>query len=312
MGGFGANVSALVETYTKCLELLKAFKGHRGSDGDSVNTHVSEAHSHLRSSIRSDRAQVRRAYSSKLSETGSRLERGDSRSRSKIRHILDRLKASILNLLSMAKTQHPVLDYESLMSLSNSSRVDAIKAMDQLSQRLSSSSSLTRKNRRPKSPGSSSTHIRKSSRNSLKKRKEKSIENAATSHHHSHSSDRQAATSHESSSRKSTESRKTVKKRKNSHGHRESRYSTSPLRTSKFPDKSSDIQRRLCISMISTSSDSTQLGEIPQRRSRRLTRMSDISSIESYGIQPIYPLHPYQPPQKTKEGLLRRIFGSRS
>jgi hypothetical protein len=80
MGGFGENVSALVDTYSKCLGLLKAFKGHRrSSDTRSVDTALSDAHSRLQSSIRSDRTQVRRAYTSKLSKNGTRLEKGDGK-----------------------------------------------------------------------------------------------------------------------------------------------------------------------------------------------------------------------------------------
>lgn len=78
MGGFGASVSALVDTYTRCLDLLKAFKGHNGSGDTAPNDPaLKKANAHLRDSIRSDRSQIRKAYSSKLSKSGNRLERGD-------------------------------------------------------------------------------------------------------------------------------------------------------------------------------------------------------------------------------------------
>lgn len=77
MSDFGAGVSALVDTYSRCLGLLKAFKGHDGSGGTSPSDPgLKKANAHLRGSIRSDRAQIQKAYS-KLSKSGNRLERGD-------------------------------------------------------------------------------------------------------------------------------------------------------------------------------------------------------------------------------------------
>ncbi|KAK7963845.1 hypothetical protein PG996_008469 [Apiospora saccharicola] len=165
MGGFGASVSALDDTYTRCLRLLKAFKG-RGGSGDTApnDPALEKANAHLRDSIRSDRSQIRKAYSSKLSKSGNRLERGDAPSKAAIRRILDRLKAAIKNLLSMVKTQKPALDYQSLMSLSNASRVDAIRTMEHLSMRLSSSSGLFHEHRRPVSRSSSSSTKKKARR----------------------------------------------------------------------------------------------------------------------------------------------------
>ncbi len=72
--GFSESVTALLDTYSNCLELLKAFS-RRGRSGHSTSNEAV-----LRRSIRSDRAKVRRAYSSRLSETGSRFEKGDGES----------------------------------------------------------------------------------------------------------------------------------------------------------------------------------------------------------------------------------------
>jgi len=65
---FGESVTALIDTYSNCLKLLKAFNRRNGSEDEVL----------LRKSIKSDRAKVRRAYSSRLSERGDRLEKGDS------------------------------------------------------------------------------------------------------------------------------------------------------------------------------------------------------------------------------------------
>lgn len=75
MGTFGATVTSLLDTYTKCLSLLKGFRGGDGGHGTA-----SELQSSLGSSLRSDRARVRRAYSSQLSQNGVRFEKGDGES----------------------------------------------------------------------------------------------------------------------------------------------------------------------------------------------------------------------------------------
>jgi hypothetical protein len=69
--GLGDSVTALLDTYSNCLKLLKAFKHHDHRNG-STESLV------LRKSIKSDRDLVRRAYSSRRSETGRRFVKGDS------------------------------------------------------------------------------------------------------------------------------------------------------------------------------------------------------------------------------------------
>lgn len=67
MGRFGNTVDSLLETYSKCLSLLK---GLRGAENNSQPRQ-------LRKCIRSDRSKVLRAYSSRLSLSGSHFEKGD-------------------------------------------------------------------------------------------------------------------------------------------------------------------------------------------------------------------------------------------
>lgn len=69
--GFGDSVTALLDTYANCLKLLKAFNG-----GKADRDRAGEARL-LRSSIKSDRAKIHRAYSSRRSVAGSRFEKGD-------------------------------------------------------------------------------------------------------------------------------------------------------------------------------------------------------------------------------------------
>ena len=71
---FGAGVAALVDTYSHCLDLLHTLKRRTkragpGPDGDRQSL--------LRRSLRADRGQIQRSYSSQLSTKGSELELGD-------------------------------------------------------------------------------------------------------------------------------------------------------------------------------------------------------------------------------------------
>lgn len=68
-------MSVLLDTYTRCLELLKTPVSKRPRDPDAAFR--SDARSRLRASMRSDRAQIRQAYASKLSASGSCLDKGD-------------------------------------------------------------------------------------------------------------------------------------------------------------------------------------------------------------------------------------------
>lgn len=68
---FGQAVDSLLDTYSKCLALLKGTRQERRS---------SEPQARLGSSLRSDRARIRRVYSSRLSENGVRFDKGDGES----------------------------------------------------------------------------------------------------------------------------------------------------------------------------------------------------------------------------------------
>ncbi|KAI0124420.1 hypothetical protein BJ170DRAFT_686773 [Xylariales sp. AK1849] len=306
MAGFGTSVLALLETYTKCLHLLKAFEGHRNSDTESD---VSEVHSRLRSSIRSDRAQVRRAYSARLSQNGSSLTIGDTRSKSALRRILDRLKTAILNLLSLAKTQRPVINYESLMSLSNSSRIDAIQTMDRLSRRLSSSSGLLRENRRFISSVSSSSS-EKSRKRSSRQQPKQGHSTTASDARPNHTQTKVAVSDVPPTRKRpkpahSRDRKVAAKGSGPSHG----RSGSSETRSSTSSD-TGPLRVPNRVSLVSMSSDSTKLGEISYRRSRLLPSL-DSSSLGEYNVKPVYPLHQYHSPPKEKRGLLRRLFGSK-
>jgi hypothetical protein len=70
---FGNSVNTLLDIYSNCISLLKAFKRRDGSGTSRQEKHEAQ----LRKSLKEDRAKVRRAYSSAVSERGSRFEHGD-------------------------------------------------------------------------------------------------------------------------------------------------------------------------------------------------------------------------------------------
>ncbi|KAK7749872.1 hypothetical protein SLS53_000454 [Cytospora paraplurivora] len=141
---FGTSVSALLETFDNCISLLKAFRRPSKDNGSRKVHRSSNQQSLLRHSLKTDRKKVERAYSSRLSEAGSSFEKGDSKSISALSRVLRKLNAAIAKLMRLAsKGESPDLDYQSLMSLSNASRLQAIKTFDRLSHRISSKSSGT-------------------------------------------------------------------------------------------------------------------------------------------------------------------------
>lgn len=73
--GFGDSIAALLETYSNCATLLKAYK--HDANGEDGNVKVDAQNKHLRKSLKADRGMVERAYASRLAELGSRLKRGD-------------------------------------------------------------------------------------------------------------------------------------------------------------------------------------------------------------------------------------------
>lgn len=135
---FDDSITALLETYSNCATLLKAYK--HDANGEDGNVKVDAQNKHLRKSLKADRAMVERAYSIRLAELGSRLKRGDARSVSAVDGILKRLKAAISSLLrASSNKQTPALNYDALRSLSNSSKNEAIKTIDNLARRLGGS-----------------------------------------------------------------------------------------------------------------------------------------------------------------------------
>lgn len=77
--GFGDSVAELLKTYSNCLSLLKSLRPRKKSSDINDVTKAEDQQVTLLKSLKKDRALVERAYSSRLSESGSRLKKGDGK-----------------------------------------------------------------------------------------------------------------------------------------------------------------------------------------------------------------------------------------
>jgi hypothetical protein len=203
--------------------------------------------------------------------------------KSSLRRILRRLTEAIRRLLHLASsTPAPVLDYDSLVSLSSLSRKDAIRAMDQLSHRLNSSrSSLASSkpaDKRRRGSSTSSSASRQPDRRKDEPRSKKRWSSPAQS------TDQAGA------------HKRHVKQRSvpiTTGG----RPSLSPSDRSRTLMAEQSVSSRTAVgsrnrtSLYSIATDSTKLGEIPERKLRR--RQTQNSATDEYGAQAAYPIRPF-------------------
>ncbi|KAK3326500.1 hypothetical protein B0H66DRAFT_600618 [Apodospora peruviana] len=353
---FGNSVSALLETYSNCLALLKAFKHH---DGNSI-LGADGQKARLRKSLKADRKLVERTYSAKLSQAGSRLEKGDGRAISVLDRILKKLRAAIASLLRLGSNRknQPALDYDSLKSLSNASRIEAIQAIDHLSRRLSSSpsrSTLISYSSTSSSSRSSTTatpppgHTRRSKRHASSPSSSSSSGSSGGSSRLRKSASSPSAQSQDPLRKKtppimeeeykddgeailpaaapvtnnkqkhSSSKKKSSSKLRKGEGEKKQPHHGGSNRSSQGDRNSSPKDRALPaaapaqpnrISMMSVATDSTNLGEIPERKWRTYHHAAAVSySSDEYNVAPLYPLKPYATPERVKKKQSPRFWG---
>ncbi|RYP56952.1 hypothetical protein DL769_009802 [Monosporascus sp. CRB-8-3] len=218
----------------------------------------------------------------------------------------------------MAKTRKASIDYASLVSLSNSSRIDAIKTMDELSHRLSgSSSSGVGRKKKTSSPSTSSPP---SSSNPKSARKHKSHESTVKKSKQGGKDSADSKLRKPSKDNKVTREPDSVLSHGWSWGRRNPKETTKQAKDNPPKDsrnstgapelrRTTDPTSRNRNSFWSMSTDSTKLGEISPRRSR-LTRNPG-SDEKEYGYRPTYPLHAPKPATGEKSGLFKRFFGAK-
>lgn len=220
-----------------------------------------------------------------------------AKARSALSKVLRRLNAAIANLMRLvSKSSKPLMDYQSLMSLSNTSRIQTIKTFDQLSRRLSSKSS------RGSVVSAATSDSPKSSKSSR------------TAKSSTLSKDRKHKTAKLSKSQDSNNERKPTGNHHSGIQHTDPPRLESSIATpllDAMEDRNSSLRRRSSLmdrfSLISISSTSTKLGEIPERRWRGRPDGLD-GRLDEYNAPIVYPLRPYQPVVKERRfmGLFRR------
>ncbi|KAL2019978.1 hypothetical protein VTK56DRAFT_8978 [Thermocarpiscus australiensis] len=301
---FDDSIAALLDTYANCISLLRAFKHGRR---ESTTTATQHQHAHLRETLKSDRALVERTYTSTLSESGTRLKKGDARAISALDRILKKLRGAIANLLRLSSKKDGLdLDYESLMFLSNASRVEAVKAIESLSRRLGS-------------PSRSSVRSSPSSKASPSVRHKCGSQSKGRSSTPNPSKGGRAQDSPRKRPPSATKEGKATSGQQKSNTGR-SRTSPKPLSPppvrvsppqSGSPDKATAPAPKR-ISIMSFSSDSTKLGEIPQRKWQSVHHTTNDPEGDEYDVHAVFPLRPYRTEVKTvKERGFLWLFGRR-
>ncbi|CAK7217981.1 hypothetical protein SBRCBS47491_003351, partial [Sporothrix bragantina] len=261
-------------------------------------------------------------------------------SRSALRRIVRRLADALASILGFGSSSgnkdsampdgRPLLNYDALRALSNASRIDAIHAIDEVSVRLSSRSSASGRSRSSRassgrghsaSVSSSSLPSRSKQGQSSKQHRRTSGSRSGNSHGSSSSNKRgssKTAVGSGSSSSKPKKAKKeasffsqgTVDQSRPRHNHdRNSTTSTGSNSGSGsivIPQPRSSasgghLGRR--VSMLSSSTASTKLGEIPERKLRRrqapATEGDDpwAGVAPGYNIRPAYPMRPMRVPE---------------
>ncbi|KAK0720491.1 hypothetical protein B0H67DRAFT_192203 [Lasiosphaeris hirsuta] len=267
-----------------------------------------------------------------------------TRAVSALNRILKKIRSTVTNVLRISsKEQSPVLDYESLMTLSNLSRAEAIKTIDHLSRRLGSSSSRAsvapsspkptkslpapppppspasprQKSRLSHSPDTASTKRRsktsemprspkkkrsvvKEHREAKEAKAEKEVKSAGSKETLKSTTSKEtlrAATSKDTL--KPATSKETLNAEVTSPPAWPTPEPRSHLRPQATPERmATAAQNRL--SLMSFASDSTKLGEIPERKWRPRYYVSIDTSAEEYNVAPLYPLRPYRPEPREK------------
>ncbi|CAK7208202.1 hypothetical protein SCUCBS95973_000023 [Sporothrix curviconia] len=351
--GLSDSVEALLETYSKCISLLKIFSSssHAGSSSRSAAAvaHRSSSsdwdrQSELSRSLRNDRAKIQKAYSDRLSETGSRLRKGDGPSRSALRRIIHRLTDALASIVGLGSSSggrdgaipdgRPLLNYDALRALSNASRIDAIHAIDEVSVRLSRRSSASSRRSRSSRASSGRGHSASASaaalpghpkQSSKRQRRTPGLGTSSGSSHWSSSSNKRGSSKTavgggSSNPRKAKKEASLLSRETAAQLGRQHRQSSSNQGRDRSSGSNSNsgsgsavmvrprtsaaaaghVSRR--VSMMSSSTASTKLGEIPERKLRR--RQPPAANGDDpwagvapgYNIRPAYPMRPLRVP----------------
>lgn len=296
----------------------------RKKDQSLLDPPSKKAETHLSKSLKKNRLEVENAYGEDLVRYGPSFADGDAEAHSSLSRILFRLNAVIKRFTTGS---HTTTDYNSLLSLSNASRIEAINTFEQLSQRLSRSSLALI----PVSPG-----LKEKSQRHHHRRK-KSSSSTGVKHTRSKSAPELSVTPQgwvrpKAGRKQSTDSNKSFKSSGTStpkavaartHANQlpaSSRRSPPPRQIGDVPHNDENAQRtpppqyttfpveplrarrtQDRKSFMSFASDSTKIGEIPEHKWVRNAGIQE----GNYPMTTYYPTEPYQEPEKQRSRLMK-------
>ncbi|KAF7897439.1 hypothetical protein EAF00_005667 [Botryotinia globosa] len=141
MGELDELVTTLLGTFTSGIRLLRARRKRQKISSGKID-HDNCEETLLIRSFKQSRSDIREAYTRESIKSGPKFSEGDAKARSSISTILSRLNTAFTSavvLFSRGKVKPA--DQELFIKLSNKSRAETINALDNLSKRISKSSS---------------------------------------------------------------------------------------------------------------------------------------------------------------------------
>jgi len=296
-------------------------KAQRRKKEQTFDPSSKKAETHLSKSLKKNRLEVENAYGEDLVRYGPSFADGDAEAHSSLSRILFRLNAVIKRFTT---GKHTTTDCQSLLSLSNASRIEAIHTFEQLSQRLSRSSLALvplspamkergQRHRRKKSSSSSAVkHTRSKSAPELsatpqgwvrpKAGRKQSSDSTKSSKSSGTSSPKQIASKPRANQPPAPSSRRSPAPRQIANiPHEENSPRTPPPQYTTFPVEPVRRRTQDRKSFMSFASDSTKIGEIPEHKWARRADMQE----GNYPMTTYYPVEPYQEPEKQRSRLMK-------
>ncbi|RDW84591.1 hypothetical protein BP6252_02181 [Coleophoma cylindrospora] len=134
-------VSSLLDAFAHGIGIIKVQRRRRKEERIAIDSDQKSAETKLSKSLKRSRLHVKNAYDRDLSRHGQKFAVGDVEAHSALSAILFRLNAGFVSVIErFSRGRSSRADYQALVNLSVASRIEAIQAFEQLSQRLSKSS----------------------------------------------------------------------------------------------------------------------------------------------------------------------------
>ncbi|TGO28842.1 hypothetical protein BPAE_0022g00320 [Botrytis paeoniae] len=300
MGELDELVTTLLGTFTSGIRLLRARRKRQKNCSGKID-HDSCEETLLIKSFKQSRSDIREAYTRESIKSGPKFSEGDAKARSSISTILSRLNTAFTSavvLFSRGKVKPA--DQELFIKLSNKSRAETINALDNLSKRLSkSSSSLVSRD----TTNQSKNHRRKRHQSHIPTptipTKPTALGPATKNGWIRPKPNKKDIPKSKTQTRKSTLTKSTHKEKPTT-----SQSITLEEKQEAIPKTAAENRK----SGFSFASDSTKLGEIPDSRMARLLPAAGNTSHDQnsryYPTAVAFPLAPYRPePRKRRFGM---------